>query len=552
MTCCKCDEYRWNDPQKPVYIDSVSGLEFCIFHAPPLHKGVSVEEFNNIVGARINAANQSVKDGKIEGVCDVCGDGGYICNLSGTIFPDDIQISKMAIGKIQPKILFHNAVFHGDVDFSGVCFCCDVKFKRVKFLGNVNFRKTQFLSNADFYGVIFAEMRSELYFMNAIFLGVADFRSCEFCGKVDFGGSTFSDDSVFTDCCFRSKAGFDSVNFLGKVSFNRANLHNESRFNKSHFASTVNFQLTTFFNSAEFFEVAFSCGASFSDSDFTEDVTFFASRFEKGASFCKVNFENDAVFLDCKAPDQSLLMHELNKQTVQNIIFNSIQTPLLSFRGCHWPSRLALETHNPYEVQSLLRCEELYRSMKQRAASEHDQPMVSQWHFLEKLMQLKRLLNSRSSSDALDNLECREYSWSCLGLTRYIAYGVLLWFSLVLTLPKRSALSISWWYYNNSGFGERPIRAGLWLLCFTLAPIPVLSIFKAVETGFSFTVDHAKIPEVVAEWVRCMPLIRLDLINNEKFPLLASFRFGISWVFQVLIATQGALFAFAVRNKFRR
>jgi len=245
-------------------------------------------------------------------------------------------------------------------------------------------------------------------------------------------------------------------------------------------------------------------------------------------------------------------MHELSEKTTRNIIFTSMQTPMISFRGCQWSKRLGLETYGDGGRHNFQECEELYRSMKQRAAHEHDQPMVSRWHFLEKMMQLKFLVGNPATTRALDAIEERKYCWSCIALASYIWSGFRLWLKLIRTLPPRAYFSISWWYWNSSGFGERPIRAGLWLICFVLAPLIPLSIFKIIETGPGDSIDYSKLPGLLAEWVRCMPFIRLDLSTCADSPWLAAIRFGASWLFQVFIATQATLFAFAVRNRFRR
>ncbi len=90
MGCCKCEEHKWDDPQPVVYTDLEDDKEYCLFHAPAGHKGVSVDEFNGQVSERIQAT------------IDLEDDYAW-CNLSGTIFPDEICF---APGHAFPRISF--------------------------------------------------------------------------------------------------------------------------------------------------------------------------------------------------------------------------------------------------------------------------------------------------------------------------------------------------------------------------------------------------------------------------------------------------------------
>ena len=53
MPCCKSKERpAWCGDEEVVYTDE-DGKEYCLFHAPKEHKGMSVEEFNERVFQRI-------------------------------------------------------------------------------------------------------------------------------------------------------------------------------------------------------------------------------------------------------------------------------------------------------------------------------------------------------------------------------------------------------------------------------------------------------------------------------------------------------------------
>lgn len=135
--------------------------------------------------------------------------------------------------------------------------------------------------------------------------------------------------------------------------------------------------------------------------------------------------------------------------------------------------------------------------MKQKAAEDHDQFQVSQWHFREKLMFKKQRWYRR-------------------------------WLPVTLT----------WWYWLTSGFGERAVRAGVWLLA-------LLSL--------SFLANSIKEPWVWSE----LPGSAAAQYTMASIPFAKDIP-GDGWVkvmrgvWQFLIAVQFTLFALAVRNRFRR
>ena len=94
MGCCKAEKYKWCKELDTVYTDE-EGKEYCVFHAPKGHKGVSLEEFNNLVFQRIEEAKNS----------------GQECNLSGTIFEGEIIFTHFDKENPLP-----------DIDFSFITF----------------------------------------------------------------------------------------------------------------------------------------------------------------------------------------------------------------------------------------------------------------------------------------------------------------------------------------------------------------------------------------------------------------------------------------------
>ncbi len=179
--------------------------------------------------------------------------------------------------------------------------------------------------------------------------------------------------------------------------------------------------------------------------------------------------------------------------------------------------------------KTALACEELYRAMKQRAAEEHDQLQVSRWHFREKLMQLKAMLNNERSNDLLEVVEDREAKWHARAWA---------WLKLLALPPYLPKLTLTGIYWATSGFGERAVRAGVWLL----------ALF-----GLSFLANATPQPWAWSE----LPGSAAANATMASIPFAKDIP-GDGWVkvargaWQFLIAVQFTLFALAVRNRFRR
>lgn len=95
-----------------------------------------------------------------------------------------------------------------------------------------------------------------------------------------------------------------------------------------------------------------------------------------------------------------------------------------------------------------------------------------------------------------------------------------------------------WLYWATSGFGERAVRAGVWLLALV---------------ALSFLANSIKEPWVWAE----LPGSAAAGYTMATIPFAKDIP-GEGWVkvgrgfWQLLIAVQFTLFALAVRNRFRR
>jgi len=325
------------------------------------------------------------------------------------------------------------------------------------------------------------------------------FNSALFCGDVDFGMVRFNGVVTFDDAIFSGQASFTSATFQARAAFERA-----------EFNSFVDFRWAKF----------------------KDEITFDTATFKSLVYFVYARHERNGI----------VLMMDLEPSSVEHIYFSRAELPMFTFHNCRWPQLLGREIHGDMHERDLLECEELYRAMKQKASLEHDQPQVSNWHFREKLMQLQGLL----LPEGVNKLVAAFGDQALCKSTRRRA-----WWELFTSLAWRRCIML-FWFWSLSGFGERPRRAGWWLGGLVLFPLLFLMPLKLIETGWSTTPDWQRIAEIIAEWVRCMPLVKLEATAPKQAPFVYAVRAGLSYAFQVAIGLQAALFALAVRNRFRR
>jgi len=164
--------------------------------------------------------------------------------------------------------------------------------------------------------------------------------------------------------------------------------------------------------------------------------------------------------------------------------------------------------------------EDLYRQMKVHYKEQHNEPEASKWHYREKEMFRKKKMGRRCFPLSVSNL-----------------------------------------YWAFSGYGERPVRAGIVLVALCAAITVVmngfgLEVFSSGESingvtsiqGFSFSPDRTKIVLAIQSTIEHVLFVK-DPIFKAK-PGWGAIILAL-WT-KLLIPIQAALFAFALRNKLRR
>ncbi|MBF0476450.1 MAG: pentapeptide repeat-containing protein, partial [Deltaproteobacteria bacterium] len=312
----------------------------------------------------------------------------------------------------------------------------EVDFSSVEFTQAANFRWAEFSAAANFFKATFTE--------------AADFREAQFTEAADFGWATFSAAADFNEAKFSEYASFGMATFTKTANFRGAKF-TQANFSQAAFTKAANFNGAEF-TAANFSEARFTEAADFSRSTLT-NVKLFRAQFNKDVDFSFATFNQKAEFTQLFVKERIFFIHI----DLTRVEISFLQTDLrkFQFESCTWRREggrregreilwdelavagLAETTpeSRATKADEYTKVGDLYRRLKQKYKEEHNEPEASTWHYNEKEM-LRKVegLRRRSSSDRLTSLKT--------------------WFSFAL-------LTI---YYYSSGYAERPLRAGFWML----------------------------------------------------------------------------------------
>lgn len=287
----------------------------------------------------------------------------------------------------------------------------------------------------------------------------------------------------FAHCIFEGKAHFEFITFEFHAKFSYAKFMDEACFTSSVFAKDANFIHTNF-----------SYGM------------FSGAVFMGKALFSNTIFVNGASFFACEAGDNKILIHDVDASCLGKIDFTSREVEYIDFSECRFNIALKPERQGLH-----FRAEELYRGLKQKAARKHDQPMVSEWHYRERLMFMQQK-----------------------------------WYRRFLPITP------TWLYWASSGFGERSVRAWWILVGICFVPFLLFGYDKVAEVARSSNPDWNILGEIFDEWSLCVPFTQAVIKGTARINALEPWKIRTAWIFQIIIAIQASLFAFALRNRFRR
>lgn len=524
MACCKAHKYdRWC-----YELDSKryeNGKEYCIFHAPK-DGWTDVESFNEQVFSRINKAISEKNS----------------CNLSGTIFPGSIRFWYANKDYRLPPICFANTIFSGTADFNHIIFSSGVDFQGSTFNGRAKFRSVKF--------------HDEALFSKSTFWGNATFDYITFSGKADFCKSIFHCDVDFMGSSFNGKALFVESIFSGKADFIVNTFDDQLSFSGSTFSGRTTFQGSTFSGNTDFSASTFTNEVYFIMTIFTDKVFFVRNTFSRKADFRGGTFSGNVKFVGTKFEQEMdlsyLTIEDSSKMRFSDIDFSNgsvkfIATDLsnILFEYCRWPQKstlFKLRTSDAlFEEKEVDECfwqsnlknkffkyskfakeygmvGDIYRQLKQQFKERHNEAEASKWHYREKEMFRKGKM-------------CRRYN----------------------------PLSFSNLYWFFSGYGERPIRAGVMLSFLLISCTFLMNILGLTASasdvygvtniqGFSSTLDLSKF------WLLVQNTAQYALFVKNPYFVATTLLGEMSLLVftRLLIPIQATLFVFSLRNKFRR
>ena len=499
----------------------------CMVFSKTVFKG-KTDFINSNFGAEGNV-DISVAGNKVDSAKARC---RQVLSFKETTFNNETEfVNNTFFGKVAFKeailggnVQFINSIFNGDLSFDKSRFDNDVTLVNVRVSGKVGFtNNTSINGNASFINPIFSGAAD---FSTSVFGGKTDLKNAFFLETADFSSSTFDKATTFTDTVFSKPVDFKNATFDGSAKFLNTKFQNTALF------------LNTNFNSGVTFRASFGDKSSFQGAVIREYSVFLGSTFIATADFTSVYCEKIVRFEEVSLEGVSFQGTDIRKLGLTNCTWRKRHGDSVLYDEhmlfCKY-SPLILPMRNPLNIARLMlptidilpkidatdagKVESLYRMLKQRAKEDHDEVSASNWHYREK--QMFRLGNP----------------WR-----RYVP-----------------GASLTWLYWICSGYGERPIRAfgALLIIWISLSALLLVTGLTLPGSGSDlYGMDKHQIEAGISYFNMGPSMLNtFKIATLQKDALLTP----IGWksevvkiLAQIILPIQAALFAFAVRNRFRR
>jgi hypothetical protein len=351
-------------------------------------------------------------------------------------------------------------------------------------------------------------------FAEATFTGKVDFSMATFKGLADFSGATFKGAALYRHSTFEEadfseanlkKADFTLATFKGRTQFTRATFSGEARFVKINYARESE-QPSIF--SGEFVDLTLDHEADL----LFRDVSLARVGFAETEVF-RLTFRN-VVWHPCHSPVLAWLIKKLpsrwqerfrGRQAVyEEILLRERAWKLLGLflKYGHKAARRILTRRGEMLRQiDNARVEELYRGLKLNYGKAGDYNRVGDFHYGEMEMHRKASIWRRWFS----------------------------WYSL---------------YWALSGYGERPVRALIWLGAF---------LFGLSGLVWGLGLSILKTGEMAGFWEAFIYILQKATLQRPEWAAPVTFGgwFLIS-ISVLLLPGQAALFLLALRNRLGR
>ncbi len=403
----------------------------------------------------------------------------------------------------------------GENNFREVFFPGPVNFSRREFSKTADFFMATFSGGADFSGATFSGKGNKAIFLGAAFNGMADFSGATFSGEAVFSGAIFSGGANFIGVTFWEKVSFYESTFPGEAAFDKAIFSGEALFFKSAFNSMVHFNLATISATGRVFLL------NLNPPDKQDRSVPFMAKF----LWLRQELGGRLRFQDISLAQVSFIGTDLRKvefdrvtwgrKWLRDVVYDEILlhqrrwahiSYLLKYGGFlakrHRHERRQGEPKNDSFAYFAL-VEHLYRHLKINYEEERDFKRVGDFHYGE--MEMHR----------------RGSFWR-----QWVPFS---WHNLYRVL---------------SGYGERPLRAFIWLLL-------LIPAWAGLVWGLG--INQAGSQNPINYWDTFLFMFEKATLQRPEWPK------GITWLGKVLgsfsvllLPGQAALFILALRNRLGR
>ncbi|ACS79622.1 pentapeptide repeat-containing protein [Maridesulfovibrio salexigens] len=496
---------------------------------------MGAKKFNGMVFERIqkviDAGEDEERDRRDILLDPLMGGWNPRCNFTGTVFPYNIYLYEfIEEGDSFPPINFTKSIFLGKTSF-----------RKVRFEGSTYFNETKFHDIAIFADAIFV---SDVEFENSQIYEYAIFTNTFFLGETSFLATEAKKQIHFEQARFKKNVKFNAMKFNAPIYFDRAKFLYKNE--------EVSFKYAIFHDYSNFEHTKFNGGADFNLAFFKEWAYFRNAEFDKETSFAGA------------ISKETVLMESVD---LSNLKFAETNIESFKFIDCSWSeerfAKIYDEKHQIDSNCSDTTLAEIYRRLKKIARESADEEQTSHWHYREKEM-TRRVVDSAFYFPTLPvSLICIlllftsylfsiSYDYHPSTLNAYLEKTFLLLPLIPILIQYRNfknktkncQISKNWFskiylnvYHFISGYGEKPIKAGLLLFALIILPF-------CIQLAFSITPNGPK------DWIKgamwYMPLIKI------KFDEAVGYQYLLKGISVTLITLQAALFGFALRNKLRR
>jgi len=448
---------------KPV--NSPYDREHCIFHAPKDRKGISDQEFNNLIFEQINQS-----------------DFGF----HGYIFPTWISFGHITFDGVAN---FSGARFQGKSHrlASGLTVKSCVGFDGTRFLRSANFNDTEFSCGDVLFQA--AEFRGPAYFAAARFLE----------GKAYFSRATFHDRVLLIFNTINEGLDFSEIS-LGRASvfyFARPDFHANSTQ-----GSQITFSRVRFDPFTAYFERVFSDGQVQQEDILKRPVIIFR--------YCQLK--------DVHFADNDMSLFSFYKSSFDEARFTS----------CSWTHVKDTALRIPYRRRNVISEEQLFSSLQNSIGSEKERQRIRERYEIKDLKDYTEIASLyRRMKTAMDRTkDYQEAGWFYFNefeMKRLASRGKEASGASTGTSFRGCRRLLYWLYKVIAGYGEKPFWSFLWF-CFFLIVFTSVHMLAGWQVPggdymkYSLSPNKVGLANVVSWHLWCDSLYSLGFAFSHVIP----------------------------------